>query len=316
MSPFSRLRLPGGKRLRFLYVPDDASVRQFMVPKFVIYTLAVACVATLGLVCFFGSRYLAAAADGRRLLGLRGENAQLRSQLSDFQAQLNDLQQQMHSNNEVQQRLRVVASLQELSPDVMAAGIGGPSNAFHGNDALSENARAELERAGKQMAQLLGQARVQKESYEEILAALEEKRAQWDGTPSIRPVLRSTITSHYGRRLDPFTGAHAMHRGVDFAAVPGTPIHASADGVVVSAERWGGYGLIVEIEHGDGLRTRYAHCQAAAVAPGQRVKRGSVIAYVGSSGKATGTHLHYEVMKKGMHVDPMDYVLPMDVVVD
>lgn len=316
MSPLSRLRLPGGKRLRFLYVPDDASVRQIMVPKFVIYTLAVACVATLGLVCFFGSRYLAAAADGRRLLGLSGENAQLRSQLTDFQGQLTDLQQQMRANDEVQQRLRVVASLQELSPEVLAAGIGGPTSSFHGFDALSDGTRSDVQKAGQQMAQLLGQAQVQKESYEEILAVLEEKRAQWDRTPSIRPVVRSTITSHYGRRLDPFTGAHAMHRGLDFAAVPGTPIHASADGVVVSAERWGGYGLIVELDHGDGLRTRYAHCQASAVAPGQRVKRGNVIAYVGSTGKSTGTHLHYEVMKHGLHLNPMDYVLPMDVVVD
>jgi murein DD-endopeptidase MepM/ murein hydrolase activator NlpD len=316
MSPFSRLRLPGGKRLRFLYVPDDASVRQFMVPKFVIYTLAVGAVATLGLLCFFGSRWVAAAADGRRLLGLAGENAALRAELTQMKSHLGDLRQQMDSNNEVQQRLRVVASLQELSPDVMAAGIGGPSSNFHGSEALSDGARLDLEQVSKQMAQLLGQARVQKESYEEIVTALEDKRSKWDRTPSIRPVLRSTITSHYGRRLDPFTGAHAMHRGIDFAAVPGTPIHASAKGTVVSAERWGGYGLIVEIDHGDGLRTRYAHCQAAAVTAGQRVDRGDVIAYVGSTGKATGTHLHYEVMKSGLHVDPMEYVLPMDVVVD
>lgn len=316
MLPLSRMRLPGGKRLRFLYVPDDASVRQFMVPKFVIYSLAVACVATLGLVCFFGSRYLAAAADGRRLLGLSGENAQLHAQLTDFQLQLSNLQEQMRANEEVQQRLRVVASLQELSPEVLAAGIGGPTSNFHGDQALSSATRADVQKTSQQLAQLLGQARVQKESYEEILAALEEKREQWDCTPSIRPVLRSTITSRYGRRLDPFTGAHAMHRGLDFAAVPGTPIHASADGVVISAERWGGYGLIVEIDHGDGLHTRYAHCQASAVTPGQRVKRGNVIAYVGSTGKSTGTHLHYEVIKNGLHVDPMDYVLPMDVVVD
>ena len=116
--------------------------------------------------------------------------------------------------------------------------------------------------------------------------------------------------------MDPFTGQTAMHQGVDFAARPGAPIHATADGLVVNASNYAGYGLMVEIDHGDGLRSRFAHCKAALVKPGQRVERGDVIARVGSSGRSSGSHVHYEILKHGLHLDPMSFVLPQDVVVD
>jgi murein DD-endopeptidase MepM/ murein hydrolase activator NlpD len=116
--------------------------------------------------------------------------------------------------------------------------------------------------------------------------------------------------------MDPFTGFAAWHRGVDFAARPGAPIRATADGTVLSASRQGGYGLMVEIDHGNGLVTRYAHCNSAAVRAGEHVERGQTIARVGSSGRASGSHVHYEILRNGLQVDPMDYVLPTDVVID
>jgi murein DD-endopeptidase MepM/ murein hydrolase activator NlpD len=132
----------------------------------------------------------------------------------------------------------------------------------------------------------------------------------------VRPLAACTITSQYGRRMDPFTGQAAMHRGVDFAARPGAPIRSTAAGVVTMASWFGTYGLVVEIDHGSGLVTRYAHCSSALVRPGKRVQRGDIVARVGSSGKSSGSHVHYEILKNGMHVDPMTFVLPTDVVVD
>jgi len=311
-----RTHLFGGKKLTFLYVPDNASVRQFMVPRIVFYGLGGAAVLALGLLAFFGSRYLSAAAEGRQLLAMRGENLQLRDHLDDLQSQIDGLQGEMRSSLELQQKLRMVASLQELDPEVLQAGAGGPAPLATFGEGLTPETRADLHEAGRDLSQLLRQAKLQKESYNEILTALESKRDMWDRTPSVRPLSYCTVTSHYGRRMDPFTGQTAMHRGVDFAARPGTPIRATADGVVIETSRAGGYGLLVEIDHGNGLVTRYAHCSSALVQRGQRIERGQVIARVGSSGRASGSHVHYEVLKNGMQIDPMDYVLPTDVVVD
>jgi murein DD-endopeptidase MepM/ murein hydrolase activator NlpD len=311
-----RARLFGGKKLTFLYVPDNASVRQFMVPKVAFYGFGAFIVASLGLTGFFGSRYLSAAGEGRQMLQLRGENLQLRDHLGDLQRQLASLQGEMKTNLEIQQRLRLVASLQDLDPEVLEAGVGGPSPRLSATAGLSPDVRRGVETTGQQLAKMLRQVEMQRDSYNEILAALQEKRETWDHTPSVRPLMYGTITSHYGRRMDPFTGQLAMHKGLDFAARPGAPIRATADGTVTTAGSHSGYGLMVEVNHGDGLRSRYAHCSSVLVKPGQKVERGDVIARVGSSGRASGSHVHYEILKNGLHLDPMEFVLPSDVVVD
>ena len=306
----------GGKKLTFLYVPDNASVRQFMVPKVFFYVIAGGVLATLGLAGFTGARYLRAAAEGRRLLTLRAENLQLRERLNDIQSQVAMVQGEMKANLEVQQRLRVVASLEEFDSEVLQAGVGGPAPGLSSIEGLSSDLRVDVESASRDLAKLLRQSRMQKESYGEILAALEQKRRVWDYTPSVRPLQNATMTSHFGRRMDPFTGNAAMHRGVDFASRPGTPIRVTANGVITLAGRFGTYGIVVEVDHGNGVVTRYAHCSATLVQAGQRVRRGEFIARVGSTGKSSGCHCHYEVLRNGFQVDPMDYLLPTDVVVD
>lgn len=309
-------RLTAGKKLTFLYVPDNASVRQFMVPKIFFYGLGGAVLAMLCLCGFFGARYLSAARDGRHLLSLSGENMQLKDRLTDLQNQVLALKGEMQTAQEVQQRLRVIANLGEVETEVLQAGVGGPAPLVSMTEGLSGETRQSVENATRDLAQLLRQARMQKDSYQEILASLEQKRHIWDHTPSVRPLANATITSHFGRRMDPFTGAAAMHRGVDFSARTGASIRATADGVITMAGRFGTYGLVVEVDHGNGVVTRYAHCSATVAQIGQRVKRGALIARVGSTGKSSGTHCHYEVLRNGFQVDPMDYVLPTDVVVD
>jgi hypothetical protein len=309
-------QLAGGKKLTFLYVPDNASVRQFVVPKSFFYALAGAVVMGFGLLAFFGSKYLGAAADGRQNLALRGENLQLNERLAMLQAQLAGLQGAMAENQEAERQLRVVANLPEVDPDVLAAGTGGPMPPLPSAAALAPETRRNVENLERDLGTLLRQARMQRESYDQILVALRDTRQVWDHTPSVRPLAQGSITSHYGRRMDPFTGQAAMHRGVDFVARPGAPIRATAAGTVINTGWSGSFGLVVEIDHGSGLVTRYAHCKAVLVRPGERVERGAVVARVGSTGKSSGTHVHYEVLKNGMQVDPMAYVLPTDVVVD
>ena len=126
--------------------------------------------------------------------------------------------------------------------------------------------------------------------------------------PSLKPVADLQFTSFYGVRSDPFRGTAAMHAGVDIPGPIGTPIYATADGIVGRSGWVGGYGHLVEIEHGRGLETRYGHLSKILVAPGARVKRGDVIALMGSTGRSTGSHLHYEVRMDGRAVNPIPYL--------
>lgn len=126
--------------------------------------------------------------------------------------------------------------------------------------------------------------------------------------PSRKPIDAMKLSSAYGMRVHPVTGRLARHNGIDIPAPHGTPIYATADGIVGRAQRLGGYGLYVELEHGNNIQTRYGHMSSFTVASGQRVKKGDVIGYVGSTGRSTGNHLHYEVRIAGTPVNPLPFV--------
>lgn len=127
--------------------------------------------------------------------------------------------------------------------------------------------------------------------------------------PTLVPVVTSrSMSSGFGLRVHPVLGGVRAHKGVDMPATTGTPIHAAADGVVAKADWFGGYGLYVQLQHGAGLETRYGHMSRIAVAEGQPVHKGDVIGYVGSTGRSTGAHLHYEVRISGEAVNPVPYL--------
>lgn len=151
----------------------------------------------------------------------------------------------------------------------------------------------------------------QEASFKEISSYLNKQRSILAATPSIWPI-NGWITSGFGKRASPLTGEPGRHYGVDIANVVGTPIRATADGLVVYAGWENGYGRVVVIEHGYGFSTRYGHCSSVDVKVGDEVKRGQIISYVGSSGRSTGSHLHYEVRIHGIPVDPEKYLPEID----
>ena len=126
--------------------------------------------------------------------------------------------------------------------------------------------------------------------------------------PSRAPLAASTTTSSYGMREHPVLGGMRSHKGIDLAAPTGTPVYATADGTVERADWFSSYGLYVAIEHGSDLETRYAHMSRLAVAAGQHVRKGEIIGYVGTTGRSTGPHLHYEVRVGGEAVNPIPYM--------
>lgn len=126
--------------------------------------------------------------------------------------------------------------------------------------------------------------------------------------PSREPVENVALSSNFGNRSDPFNGRARMHQGIDIRGPLGTPIYATADGVVSRSEWANGYGNLVEINHGNGMETRYGHLSRLIAQPNERVKRGQLIGLMGSTGRSTGSHLHYEVRIAGNAVNPMPYL--------
>jgi murein DD-endopeptidase MepM/ murein hydrolase activator NlpD len=147
-----------------------------------------------------------------------------------------------------------------------------------------------------------------------IITTLQERQEKMECTPSISPVdpKKSWISSPYGMRISPFTGKRQFHPGIDIAGWKGTPIMAPAKGKVTSVRRWGSMGLMVKMKHDSVYTTVYGHLLKAAVKKGQDVKRGEVIGYMGSSGRSTGYHLHYEVRKEGKRKNPFFYMMDWD----
>ncbi len=145
-------------------------------------------------------------------------------------------------------------------------------------------------------------------AYDSLAVLLVEKADQLRHTPSIWPV-NGIFVSDFGARVDPFTGAVRYHKGIDISANTGTSIFAPADGTVIFCGWSGGWGLNMVIKHSDIISTRYAHCSAIDVAVGQSVQRGDLIGRVGSTGRSVGPHVHYEVLRNGIQIDPEDFII-------
>jgi murein DD-endopeptidase MepM/ murein hydrolase activator NlpD len=144
--------------------------------------------------------------------------------------------------------------------------------------------------------------------YDSLALLFVEMTAELRTTPSIWPS-DGIFVSDFGPRLDPFTGAVRYHKGIDIAALTGTPIYAPADGVVIFAGWTGGWGLNLRVRHSEHVSTRFAHCSSIETSVGQQVHRGDLIARIGSTGRSIAAHLHYEVLIDGVQVDPEDYII-------
>ena len=180
--------------------------------------------------------------------------------------------------------------------------LPGRGGALPGSDSMTlQDLGVELQRFTRSVEQ--------RADYLEVIEAeLQSQQVRQALLPNSKPIADGFVGSGFGWRTDPFTGQMARHEGMDFAAPPGTPIHSAAGGVVLSAEFHPEYGNVVEIDHGNELKTRYAHALRVVVRPGDLVKRGQKIAEVGNTGRSTGPHLHFEVLSKGVAQNPAKFL--------
>lgn len=178
-------------------------------------------------------------------------------------------------------------------------GVGGPSLVSEGE--VDMEIDAVLARLNTEIDEREYQLRV-------LNDLLIDEKLEQETRPQGRPVIHGWISSYFGKRTSPFTGKTETHQGVDFAGKAGNDVVAVAGGVVTHADEKGGYGYLVEIDHGNGYVTRYGHNQMIHVQIGEAIKRGQVIAKLGSTGRSTGPHVHFEVIKDGTRIDPMKFV--------
>jgi hypothetical protein len=271
-------------------------------------------VALLGFGVVSGIRSLAHSVRSSQLSDLNAENQLLRREIAQLKGKISEFEGEMVEHVELEERLRILADLEPLDEGVWSVGVGGPDIAAAAR--VGGRTGNTLFGLNEDVDRLLRQLKLQRHSFGEILKHLKSKSEELAHIPSIRPVDVGYISSYFGRRRDPFTGRISRHEGVDFSARRGSKIYATANGTVCHAKYERGYGYTIEIDHGNGIITKYAHNDKLLVRKGQKVERGDVIAYLGSSGRSTAPHLHYEVKLNGVAKNPLNYILPSDVVVD
>ncbi len=226
----------------------------------------------------------------------------------------NDVEQLRNILDNIENRddniYRVVLGAEPIDKSVRDAGIGGADrySEIKDKNVLQENVIIALH---EKVDLLRRKLYIESKSQDEVVQLAENKQKLYAAIPAIQPVSNKqliALASGFGFRVHPIYKVKKLHTGIDFAASIGTPIYATADGKVIEVSiKFSGYGKMVEIDHGFGYRTRYAHMHDFSVRQGQAVKRGDLIGYVGNTGLSTAPHLHYEVLMNGTHINPVHY---------
>jgi murein DD-endopeptidase MepM/ murein hydrolase activator NlpD len=281
-----------------IFVPHArAKFRKLKVSHRLLFSIISLVTSSLCLSTFFSVQYFTSLSQTHELSKLRSENKELQNANEQFSKSVQSLRNQLTTVEDRTRKLAIIAGITTLD-EASQGGSGGVRN----DDLAPANPyRDDIDKMSFRSNRL-----------QSDLSVLEEKFVAQSrllsSTPSIAPV-RGILTDGFGGRSDPFTGESGQHNAVDISSAVGQPVRSPADGIVVKAEWANGYGNVIYVSHGYGYSTRYGHLSNFSVRPGQRIKRGDVIGHVGSTGRSTGPHLHYEVRVNNNPVNPLEYIL-------
>jgi murein DD-endopeptidase MepM/ murein hydrolase activator NlpD len=284
------------------------AVRKFRVPRRWLKNLAYAgaAVALLGLLTV--AHYFALLGASSENAVLKEENAQLRSQILLVQEKVAHISATLDRVERFDAKLRTaVTQLQDPERNLAIGPVGEPESdaAIPGPAPAAE---ANLTALPGKLSSLETEASRQEQSLRELQEYFDDQRSLLASTPSIWPT-RGWVTSDFGTRIDPYTAERKMHQGMDIASPHGQVVYTPSDGTVVFLGSESGYGKVLVLDHGYGVKTRYGHLSEVNVHLGDRVKRGDKVAAVGNTGRSTGPHLHYEVRVNGIPENPRKFIL-------
>lgn len=303
------------RRWTLVLVPHNSEPSRIVEVSYgVLRVAASAAAGFLVLVLLAGYATVSHTTDLSRTARLQQENQALARELGELNGRLATLADTITRISQHDARIRVLANLEPIDPQVQAAGIGGPASGL-GLMGVTGMARRSAE-IRIDLGALIRRANLLASSFREAADSLGYHSARLAATPSIMPTQGWLSSAFSSMRAHPILHTARPHEGIDVSAPMGSPIEAPAAGVVTDARWEAGYGNKIVIDHGFGIVTKFAHASKLLVHSGQRVSRGQRIALVGNSGLATGPHLHYEVHVKGRPVNPLKYVLPGGVVTD
>lgn len=293
-----------------IVVPDrHAEVKRFHLKKVWILQALAGLAAVLLVALVLAGHYVSIVAEAHENPLLRDENLKLKSELAVIREQLQHVGQTLDRVERFDQKLRAITLLSDPQRNLAMGPTEQPALAASGENQFVRSKDAEGPQVvGQKLGKLSAEATRQEQSLAELQAYFQDQKSLLASVPSVWPV-RGWVTSDFGSRLDPYTSDHVMHAGLDIAGPHGKEIVAPADGTVVFAGLEGGYGNVVVIDHGYGIKTRYGHLAFIKVKSGERVKRGDILAGMGNTGRSTGPHLHYEVRVNGVAQNPRKFIL-------
>jgi murein DD-endopeptidase MepM/ murein hydrolase activator NlpD len=280
-----------------IFVPHArAKFRKLKISHRFLFSLISLVTSSLCLSTFFSVQYFTSLSQTHELSKLKRENSQLQHANEQFSKSVESLRTQLHTVEDKTRKLAIIAGISTLD-ESNQGGVGG----LRSDEQSNMPYRDDVDKMSYRSHRL-----------EKDLSVLEQRFVEqsqlFSSTPSIAPV-RGILTDGFGGRSDPFTGEPGTHNAIDISSAVGQAVRAPADGIVVKSEWANGYGNVIYISHGYGYSTRYGHLSGYNVKPGQHVRRGDIIGYVGSTGRSTGPHLHYEVRLNNNPVNPLAYIL-------
>ncbi|MCI0572692.1 MAG: M23 family metallopeptidase [Myxococcaceae bacterium] len=299
------------KSYTLIVVPDhESAVRRYRLHRTLMVQIGGGLLLVGALLLGGTVHYFSVAADAAENRILREENLALRTQLRSVRDRIDHIGATLDRVERFDQKLRAITLLNDpqrnlaMGPTAAEPGtqVAVETQFTHGT--TTESAPQLLARLDK----LTSEATRQEQSLNELQAYFQDQKSLLASTPSLWPA-RGWVTSDFGQRVDPYTAERVMHAGLDIAAPHGKEVFSPADGVVVFAGMEGGYGNVVVVDHGYGIKTRYGHLARILVKAGENVRRGIQIGAVGNTGRSTGPHLHYEVRVNGIPQNPRKFIL-------